>query len=124
VVVYARSRPGYLPSLVNALAEEPSVVRADCIADIGARTGIFSELRAKRGRQVTALEPDDEMLSRAVKLPGIRWVQRALDPTTLADSGRRWIVASQLSHLAGLEAALPEMEACSSPVLRLHDSLE
>lgn len=58
---YARWRPSYPGPLVDALLALVFPMETPVIADIGAGTGIFSELLLSRGATVYAVEPNADM---------------------------------------------------------------
>lgn len=66
VFYYQRYRPSYPPTLINYLDSQIGLV-GKVIADIGAGTGIFSELLIERGALVKAVEPNDEMRQSAIQ---------------------------------------------------------
>lgn len=55
---YSRARPGYPAGLVDALVAHVGIKPGDAVADLGARTGLFTELLVARGLRVTAVEPN------------------------------------------------------------------
>ena len=64
---YAKFRPGYAPQVATAilgfLGKDPAKVDA---ADVGAGTGIWTRILAKRGlHSVVAVEPQMRILGRA-----------------------------------------------------------
>jgi len=56
---YAAARPGYPDEAIEYIR---SLVRQDAVfADVGAGTGKFTELIARHGYEVFAVEPNDDM---------------------------------------------------------------
>jgi SAM-dependent methyltransferase len=103
------ARPGYPPELVDRLLAHVGVRRGDRIADIGAGTGLFTQLLVGRGLLVDAVEPGAEMRRRAPDLPDVMWHPGTFEATGLADGSLRWAVAAQAFHWADPPRALPEM---------------
>ena len=65
VANYVRYRPSYPPDMVDSLVAEVGLDSDSLVADIGAGTGIFSQLLLERGLGVVAVEPNDEMRAAA-----------------------------------------------------------
>ncbi len=61
VANYVKYRPSYPLELINCLKQQCSLNSNSTIADIGAGTGIFSELILEAGFRVTGIEPNREM---------------------------------------------------------------
>ncbi len=55
---YGRARPSYPAELIDALVAHVGAKPGDAVADLGAGTGLFTELLAARGFCVTAVEPN------------------------------------------------------------------
>ena len=108
---YASVRPAYPGEAVAALldaAQASSVsLRA---ADIGAGTGKMSELLARAGAVVDAVEPSGAMRAQASSIPGVTWHAGVAEETTLPDAVFDIVVFAQSWHWvdperAGVEAA-------------------
>lgn len=112
---YARARPSYPAELLDALAARAGVKRADAVADLGAGTGLLTELLAARGFQVGAVEPNEPMRRQAKPLPGVRWIDGTFEATGLPAASQRWAVAAQAFHWADPPRALPEMRRILQP---------
>lgn len=87
---YARHRPHYPAALIDLLVQRCGFAADWIVADIGAGTGILTELILRHGNPVYALEPNDAM--RAVAEAAL-----AAYPTFHSSSGR--------SEATGLPAA-------------------
>lgn len=111
---YGRARPGYPSELVDYLAREAGVGPGDPVADFGAGTGIFTRILAERGFDVTAVEPNSEMSSKA-NVPGVRWVTGTFEDHPLADGSQAWAVAAQAFHWADPPVALPRLRRVLRP---------
>ena len=100
-------------------AEHASIVPAPAVptsfaplrvADIGAGTGKMSELLARAGAVVDAVEPSDAMRAQASSIPGVTWHGGVAEETGLPDGAFDIVVFAQSWHwvdseLAGREAA-------------------
>jgi ubiquinone/menaquinone biosynthesis C-methylase UbiE len=65
---YARNRPGYPAEVITVLERETGLFPEAVIADIGAGTGISSELFLRHGSEVWAVEPNADMRAVAESL--------------------------------------------------------
>jgi len=80
------------------------------VADIGAGTGKMSELLARTGAVVDAVEPSGAMRAQASSIPGVTWHAGVAEETTLPDAVFDIVVFAQSWHWvdperAGVEAA-------------------
>lgn len=98
VADYVRYRPGYPPEVVGFLNLRPGMV----IADVGAGTGISTELLLRAGCEVMAVEPNAEMRAAAENrlghFPGFHGVDGSAEATTLQDQSVDMVVAAQAFH--------------------------
>jgi ubiquinone/menaquinone biosynthesis C-methylase UbiE len=111
---YKRSRPSYPEQLIDKLIAEASVQAGDSVADLGAGTGIFTELLVNMGFDVTAVDPNEAMMRQA-DLPGARWVNGTFEKTFLPDQSQDWAVAAQAFHWANPQLSLPEIRRILKP---------
>ena len=93
-----------------ALATVPASSAPLRVADIGAGTGKMSELLARAGAVVDAVEPSDAMRAQASSIPGVTWHGGVAEDTGLPDGAFDIVVFAQSrqwvdSELAGLETA-------------------
>lgn len=65
---YVKYRPGYPVEIVRFLHDTYGLTQDKLIADIGAGTGISTELFLKKGYRVIAVEPNVEMREKAIEL--------------------------------------------------------
>jgi SAM-dependent methyltransferase len=65
---YVKYRPGYPAEIVRFLHDTYGLTQDKLIADIGAGTGISTELFLKKGYRVIAVEPNVEMREKAIEL--------------------------------------------------------
>lgn len=109
------ARPGYPDELVDALVARVGVVTGDRVADLGAGTGIFTQLLVARGLVVVAVEPNPAMRAEAPVLDGVEWCDGTFEETGLATASVRWISAAQAFHWADPRRALPELHRVLTP---------
>lgn len=102
VADYVQARPGYPDEIVAALEGAFGLAPGATIADVGAGTGIASELFLRRGYAVVAVEPNDAMRgamdARMSGRPGFRSVRGGAEDTTLAAASVEAVVAAQAFH--------------------------
>ena len=116
---YDSVRPAYPDEAVAALidaarsgrgVDAPGRDDALRAADIGAGTGKMSELLARAGAVVDAVEPSGAMRAQASSIPGVTWHAGVAEETTLPDAVFDIVVFAQSWHWvdperAGVEAA-------------------
>jgi len=99
---YVKYRPHYPQEIVNCLQQEYNSTPDKVIADIGAGTGISSELFLTAGYRVIAVEPNKEMRDKSVELlssyPAFTAVDGTAEHTTLPDHSVDAVVAGQAFH--------------------------
>lgn len=109
---YIRFRPRYPREVLDYLGAEHSLRPAQSIADVGAGTGIFSELLLESGHAVAAVEPNAEMRAAAVRLlgdrPGFSAHDGTAERTTLPSASVDWVTAAQAFHWFDVPAARRE----------------
>jgi len=102
---YANARPGY-PNV--ALDYIKSIVPPNAVfADIGAGTGIFTELLACKGFEVYAVEPNADMREQlagaTAAYPNVQVVNGSAEATTLPDKSVDVITCAQALHWFDLD---------------------
>ena len=116
---YDSVRPAYPDEAVAALIEAAQRARSDNMpgrggplraADIGAGTGKMSELLARGGLLVDAVEPSEAMRAQASSIEGVTWHGSVAEETGLPNGVYDIVVFAQSWHWmdperAGLEAA-------------------
>jgi SAM-dependent methyltransferase len=99
---YLKYRPGYPAALLDLLRMECSLSSAALVADIGAGTGLLSELFLKNGNLVHGIEPNPEMRgaceNRLKGYPRFISVAARAEATTLRDQEVDFIAAGQAFH--------------------------
>jgi SAM-dependent methyltransferase len=99
---YVRYRPHYPPGVLDRLREGVGLTPAAVIADIGAGTGISTELFLRNGNPVFAVEPNREMRAAAERIlgdcPGFHSVDGTAEATTLPAASLDGVVAAQAFH--------------------------
>ena len=95
--LYAKYRPSYPDELINWLFERTN---AETIADIGAGTGIFTKCLLKKPWKITAVEPNDDMLSELGNSVGdkISIVKASAENTGLSENSFDLITVAQAFH--------------------------
>ena len=99
---YHQYRPGYPASLLPFLTAEIGLTPAHVVADIGAGTGILTELFLRGGHTVYAVEPNEAMRrvaeTRLASEPRFHAVAAAAEATTLPAGSIDLITAAQAFH--------------------------
>lgn len=109
---YIKYRPSYPAELMEYLQRECGLGPGSVVADVGSGTGIFTELLAKTGATIFAVEPNAPMREASEQLlagyPNVRHVGGTADATRLADHSVDIITAAQAFHWFDPEAARAE----------------
>src|SRR5947209_11872758 len=99
---YVKFRPSYPPELLSFLREAIGLRPGQVIADIGAGTGISSELLLKHANVVHAVEPNPQMRAAAERLlagyPEFHAHAGTASATGLADASVDVVAAFQAFH--------------------------
>lgn len=99
---YVKYRPGYPAEIVNFLHNTYGLTQDKLIADVGAGTGISTELFLSKGYRVIAVEPNLEMRQKSVELLGSFHGFMAHDGTAentgLTNASIDAIIAGQAFH--------------------------
>jgi SAM-dependent methyltransferase len=102
VEYYARARPTYPAALLRFFQDELGLLPAHAVADIGAGTGLLTELFVRNGNVTYAVEPNDPMRAAAEtrlgKRPNFHSIRGAAEATTLADASVHFVTAAQAFH--------------------------
>jgi SAM-dependent methyltransferase len=113
---YAVHRPAYAGAAVG-WALEPVGDRGPLrVADIGAGTGKLTAMLARLGAEVTAVEPDPQMLAELRRaMPDVRSVPGNAEALPLADGSVDAVLAGQAMHWFDMDLALPEIARVLAP---------
>lgn len=95
--IYAKYRPSYPVEFINWLYERTG---AKTVADIGAGTGIFTKCLLKKDWEITAVEPNDDMLSELTRALGndVKIVKASAENTDLQSNCFDLITVAQAFH--------------------------
>lgn len=120
VADYVRYRPGYPPSLLEWLHRDIGVPAETRVADIGAGTGISTQLFLAAGHPVTAVEPNGPMRDAAAQwlaadYPRLTVVDGTAEATTLADASVGLVAAAQAFHWFDTDAVRREWARILQP---------
>jgi len=114
VTDYSRYRPSYPDDSIEWIFQQIPLDSSSQIADIGAGTGIFTELIASKGVPVVAVEPNDAMRlesdRRLGELANYRSVAASAEQTTLPDDSVDLITAAQAFHWFDLSKTKAEFD--------------
>ena len=102
---YERARPGYPEEAVDWLVDE-----ARRVVDLAAGTGKLTRQLAARGLDVTAVEPDPDMLARLREAaPTVAAVEGTAEEIPLPEASSDAILVAQAFHWFDKPLALPEI---------------
>src|SRR5437763_685461 len=97
VDAYVKHRPRYPREILVALAEGCGFTTASIVADVGAGTGMSTELFLEHGNEVFAVEPNRAMREAGIQLlaasPCFHSVDGRAEATTLGDASVDFVVA-------------------------------
>jgi SAM-dependent methyltransferase len=113
---YAEHRPVYAEAAVEWVLEPVRGRRPLRVADIGAGTGKLTAMLVRLGAEVTAVEPDPDMLAELRRaMPAVRSVPGRAEELPLADASVDAVLAGQAMHWFDLDRALPEIARVLTP---------
>ena len=112
---YGRARPSYPVALFELLLGEAGVEPGATVLELGAGTGLFTQLLSGRGFSITAVEPNESMRAQATELADAAFVAGSFEATGVADGSQDWAVAAQAFHWADPPRALPEIARTLAP---------
>ena len=117
---YVRFRPGYPPALLRWLHDEQGVPREALVADIGAGTGISSQILLAAGHPLIAVEPNAAMRAAAehwlgTEYPRFRAADGTAEATGLADATIGLVSAAQAFHWFDTHAVRREWKRILAP---------
>jgi len=119
---YAEHRPGYAEAAVRWALEpvrdrRPAGDRRPVrVADVGAGTGKLTATLTGLGVEVTAVEPDPQMLAELRRaMPAVRSVTGSAEAIPLPDASLDAVLAGQAMHWFDMDRALPEIARVLRP---------
>ena len=113
---YAEHRPGYAEAAVRWALEPVRDRQPARVADIGAGTGKLTTKLADLGAEVTAVEPDPQMLAELRRaMPAVRSVPGSAEQIPLPDASLDAVLAGQAMHWFDMGRALPEIARVLRP---------
>ena len=119
-VDYAKFRPGYAEDVIDRLIEATAkpVGEIDFV-DVGAGTGIWTRMVARRGlRSVRAVEPNEEMRrwgEADISVDGIVWYEGSGEDTTLPDSCCDLLSMASSFHWTDFDRSTAEFQRVLRP---------
>jgi len=116
---YVRYRPGYPQDIIDFLQSAYGLSRDKQIADIGAGTGISTELFLNAGYKVIAVEPNKEMREKAIELlrsfTGFSAIDGGAENTGLPPESIDAIICGQAFHWFDVIKAKEEFKRILKP---------
>ncbi len=107
---YAEHRPDYAEAAVRWALEPVWSRRPLRVVDLGAGTGKLTATLLLLGADVTAVEPDQNMLAELRReLPSVRSVPGRAEEIPLPDGSVDAVLAGQAMHWFDMDRALPEI---------------
>lgn len=114
VEAYRRYRSRYPREIIPLLCEKCGLTPDSVVADIGAGTGMLSELFLENGNRVFAVEPNAEMRAACeeltAKFPQLTCVDGTAEHTHLADDSVDLIAVGRAFHWFDHDKCRPEFE--------------
>ena len=117
---YSRHRPGYCPSVLDALLGllHKPVVDIDFV-DVGAGTGIWTRMVYSKGvKSVRAIEPNDNMRAAGMADSAnttIQWLSGSAEQTGAPDGSCDWLTMASSFHWVHFDAATREFHRLLRP---------
>lgn len=105
---YARFRPSYPNTAIDAVLSGLRPSTELLAADVGAGTGISARLLADRGVRVTAVEPNESMRSAAEPHPRVTFTDGTAESTGLDAGAFDLVLCAQAFHWFRFNEALAE----------------
>jgi ubiquinone/menaquinone biosynthesis C-methylase UbiE len=121
VANYAAYRPKYPAAVVEFMRAELGLSASSVVADVGAGTGIWTEMLLREGgcRKVFAVEPNDAMRAAAEnslgELANFESVDGTAEATTLDDASVDFVTAAQAFHWFDARTARSEFARILKP---------
>jgi SAM-dependent methyltransferase len=119
VAEYDKYRSRYPKAVVEILTEQCGLRREDMVADVGAGTGMLSELFLENGNAVVAIEPNEEMRAVCEKLasawPGLTVKNATAEVTGLEGASLDVVAVGRAWHWFDRERAVAEFRRVLKP---------
>ena len=116
---YVKYRPHYPNTIITFLKDSYQLTTDKLIADIGAGTGISTQLFLDAGYRAIAVEPNAEMRNKAQELlsayPGFTAANGTAENTGLADGSVDAVIAGQAFHWFNAQNARTEFKRILKP---------
>ena len=113
---YAEHRPDYAEAAVRWALEPVWSRRPLRVIDIGAGTGKLTATLVRLGADVTAVEPDQNMLAELHReLPSVRSVPGSAEEIPAPDGSADAVLAGQAMHWFDMDRAMPEIARVLTP---------
>ena len=113
---YAEHRPGYAEAAVRWALEPVRDRQPVRVGDVGAGTGKLTATLLSLGAEVTAVEPDPQMLAELRRaMPAVRSVPGSAEEIPLPDASLDAVLAGQAMHWFDMDRALPEIARVLRP---------
>jgi len=116
---YVKYRPGYPAQIIGYLQQQYNLTTDKLIADIGAGTGISTQLFLEAGCRVIAIEPNQPMRDKAIELlgnwPGFKAQNGTAEDTGLATESIDAVIAGQAFHWFDAGKTRTEFERILKP---------
>ena len=116
---YRRYRPGYPPELLPFLVEHAGLTPRSVVGDVGAGTGLLTQMLLEHGCTVFAVEPNRAMRRAAEEAhgghPNFHSVDAAAEATTLPDHSIDLVAAAQAFHWFDRPKAKREFQRILKP---------
>ncbi len=116
---YVKYRPSYPKEIITLLQQDYGLLPGRLLVDIGAGTGISTELFLKAGYRVIAVEPNREMREKSVELlsayEGFRALDGKAEAMPLEDGSVDGIIAGQAFHWFDRETTRTEFKRLLKP---------
>ena len=113
---YAEHRPGYAETAVRWALEPVWSRRPLRVIDVGAGTGKLTATLVRLGADVTAVEPDQNMLAELQReLLSVRSVSGSAEEIPVPDGSADAVLAGQAMHWFDMDRAIPEIARVLTP---------
>jgi SAM-dependent methyltransferase len=116
---YAKYRLRYPAGVIDILVERCGLHREHLVADVGAGTGMLSQLFLDHGNAVVAIEPNDDMRAACERLasawPGLTVKTATAEATGLEDHSVDFVAAGRAFHWFDHEKAAKEFRRILRP---------